>query len=48
MSLYVDVTYDWIFILKFVGIIYVVLMLTLIIPAKRIRKMNIVDEIKYE
>lgn len=48
MSMYVDVTYDWIFILKFVGIIYIVLMLTLIIPSKRIKKMNIVDEIKYE
>ena len=48
MSLYMDVEYNWLFIFKFVGIVYVVLMLTLIIPSRRIKKMNIVDEIKYE
>ena len=48
MNLYVDITYDWIFVLKFVGAIYILLMLTLIIPARKIKKMNIVNEIKYE
>lgn len=48
LSLYVDISFDLISALKFVGIIYIILLLTLIIPSKRLRKMNIVNEIKYE
>lgn len=48
LSLYVDISFDFISTLKFVGIIYIILLLTLIIPSKRLRKMNIVNEIKYE
>lgn len=48
MSLYMDIKYNWMFVFKFVGIVYVVLMITLIIPSRRIKKMNVVDEIKYE
>ena len=48
LSLYVDISFDFISTLKFVGTIYIILLLTLIIPSKRLRKMNIVNEIKYE
>ena len=48
LSLYVDISFDLISALKFVGTIYIILLLTLIIPSKRLRKMNIVNEIKYE
>lgn len=48
LSLYVYISFDLIATLKFVGIVYIILLLTLIIPSKRLRKMNIVNEIKYE
>ena len=48
LALYLDMVFDWKIILEFVGIIFVVLLLTLIIPSKRLRKMNVVNEIKYE
>jgi len=48
MSMYIAISYDWLFVLKFVGLIYVILMLTLVIPSRKINKMNIVNEIKYE
>ena len=48
LTLYVDIIYDWSIAFKFVGIIFVVLLLTLVIPARRLRKMKIIEEIKYE
>ena len=48
IDMYVDIKFDLVSILKFVGIIDVILMLTLGIPIKRLKKMNIVSEIKYE
>ena len=48
LSLYVDMIFDWSVILKFVGIVFIVLLFTLRIPSKRLKKMNIIDEIKYE
>lgn len=48
LSLYVDVIFDWKLTFIFVGIIFVVLLLTLVLPAKRLNKMNVVTEIKYE
>lgn len=48
LVLYVDIIFDWSLAFKFVGIIFVVLLLTLVIPAKKLKKMNIIDEIKYE
>lgn len=48
LSLYVEISFNLIFTLKFIGIIYIILLLTLIIPIRRLRKMNIVNEIKYE
>jgi ABC-type lipoprotein release transport system permease subunit len=48
IDMYMTISYDLITVLKFVGIIYVVLLFTLIIPVNKLRKMNIVNEIKYE
>lgn len=48
LSLYVDMEFDIILALEFVGIVFVILLFTTIIPARRLKKMNIVDEIKYE
>ena len=48
IDMYVNVEFNISIVLKFIGIIYVILLLTLIIPIRKIRKMNIVNEIKYE
>ena len=48
MSMYVEMIYDWQNILRFIIIIFTVLLLILVIPSRKIRKMNIVNEIKYE
>ena len=48
IDMYVDVQFNISIVLKFIGIIYVILLLTLIIPIRKLRKMNIVNEIKYE
>lgn len=48
IDMYITIYYDLITVLKFVGIIYIVLLFTLIIPINKLRKMNIVNEIKYE
>ena len=48
IDMYMTISYDLITVLKFVGIIYIVLLFTLIIPVNKLRKMNIVNEIKYE
>jgi len=48
IDMYIDIKFDLVSILKFVGIIDAILMLTLVIPIKRLKKMNIVNEIKYE
>lgn len=48
IDLYITIKYDLITVLKFVGIVYVILLFTLIIPIRKLKKMNIVNEIKYE
>lgn len=48
MSLYLEMVFDLENALKFIFIIIIVLLFTLIVPLKRLRKMNIIDEIKYE
>lgn len=48
MSMYFEMTYDWQNALYFIVIIFIVLLLTLIVPSRKINKMNIVEEIKYE
>ncbi len=48
MILYIDVVFNWILAFKFSGIMFVLLLLTLFIPIKRLKKLNIVNEIKYE
>lgn len=48
IEMYISIRYDLGSILVFVGFVYVLLLFTLIIPIIKLRKMNIVDEIKYE
>lgn len=48
LSLYVEMIFNWKTTFQFVGIIFIVLLLTLRIPSKRLKKMNVVNEIKYE
>jgi putative ABC transport system permease protein len=48
MNLYVDIVYNPKLMLMFVGIMFAVLLLTLISPMRKIKKMNVVNEIKYE
>ena len=48
IEMYVNIKYDLVSVLKFVGIVYVLLLFTLIIPVRKLKKMNIVNEIKYE
>ena len=48
MSIYVEMVYDWNKVFKFIGIVFILNLLTTIIPIKRLRKVNIVEEIKYE
>ncbi len=48
LSLYVDIIFSWQTSLIFVSIVFITLLLTLIIPIRRINKMNVVNEIKYE
>ncbi len=48
IDMYINVKYNLQSVLTFIGIIYVILLLTLIIPMKKLKKMKIVNEIKYE
>ena len=48
LSMYVDMVFDWNMVFKFIGIVFVLLLCTLRIPGKRMKKMNIVNELKYE
>lgn len=48
LSLYVQVEYSFVTAFIFAGVIFAVLLLTLLSPIKRLKKMNIVNEIKYE
>ena len=48
MSMYVQVEYSYVTALTFSGVILVVLIFTLVSPLRRMKKMNIVNEIKYE
>ncbi|MBR3152446.1 MAG: FtsX-like permease family protein [Clostridia bacterium] len=48
LSMYVDIAFNYSAGLIFAGGVYIALLLTLVIPARRLRKMNIVNEIKYE
>ncbi len=48
MAMYVAVEYSVSSVLGFTGVIFVVLLFTMLSPMKRLKKMNIVNEIKYE
>ena len=48
IGLYLDIKYDLMTVLKFELIVYALLLLTLLVPFRKLKKMNIVDEIKYE
>ena len=48
MYLYVDIVYNPKLMLLYVGIMFAVLLFTLISPMRKIKKMNVVNEIKYE
>ena len=48
IGLFIDVKFDIWVVLRFSMIIYIILLFTLIFPFRRLKKMNIVDEIKYE
>ena len=48
IELYMIIKYDLMIAIKFSLLIYIFLLLTLIVPFRRLKKMNIVEEIKYE
>lgn len=48
LSMYVEMIFDWNMAFKFIGVVFILLLCTLRIPTKRMKKMNIVNEIKYE
>ena len=48
IGLYLDIKYDLVTVLYFELIVYGLLLLTLFVPFRKLKKMNIVDEIKYE
>ena len=48
IGLYLNVKFNLMTVVKFSAIVYAILLLTLIVPFRKLRKMNIVDEIKYE
>lgn len=48
IGFYINIKLDFKAMIKFVIIIYILLMLALIVPYRKLKKMNIVEEIKYE
>ena len=48
LSMYVEMIFDWNMVFKFIGIVFLLLLCTLKIPGKRMKKMNIANELKYE
>ena len=48
IGLYLDIKYDFMTVFKFELIVYALLLFTLLVPFRKLKKMNIVDEIKYE
>ncbi|MBP3339254.1 MAG: FtsX-like permease family protein [Lachnospiraceae bacterium] len=48
MEMYVEVEYSIATAVSFVAVIFAILLLTLLSPMKKLKKMNIVNEIKYE
>ncbi len=48
LSMCLNIGYNLLDSIKFVGIVVVILLLTTLIPLRKLRKMNIVSEIKYE
>ena len=48
IGLYLNIKYDFMTVFNFELIVYILLLLTLFVPFRKLKKMNIVDEIKYE
>lgn len=48
LEMYITVPFNFMVVFKFVGFVYIILLFTLIIPAVKLNKMKIVNEIKYE
>src|SRR5690606_27535144 len=48
IGVYLQFSFQWLQILSVVGIIFIILLLTALIPMFKISKMNVVEQIKYE
>ena len=48
VGFYLNIRFEFDVIIKFVVLVYVILLLTLFVPFRKLKKMNIVEEIKYE
>lgn len=48
IGFYLNVRFEFNVIIKFVLLVYLILLLTLLVPFRKLRKMNIIEEIKYE
>lgn len=48
LGLFLNIRFEFFVVLRFVIIIYIILLFILIFPFRRLKKMNIVEEIKYE
>ncbi|KMJ57103.1 hypothetical protein AB685_16880 [Bacillus sp. LL01] len=48
IGIYLQFSFQWLDVLSVVGIIFIILILTSLIPMYKITKMNVVEEIKYE
>ena len=48
IGFYLNIKFELAVIIKFVVIVYIILLLTLLVPFRKLRKMNIIEEIKYE
>lgn len=48
MSLFIEMNFNFILSMKFIAIVFIILLITLIVPIKRLINMQVIDEIKYE
>lgn len=48
MSLFIEMNFNLILSIKFITIVFIILLMTLIVPIKRLKNMKVIDEIKYE
>lgn len=48
MSLFIEMNFNLLLSIKFITIVFIILLMTLIVPIKRLKNMKVIDEIKYE